>query len=184
MRDFRVGDKVTIQDGYGLSDDDLQMMGVIPGVTVLQIREINWATERVHFKEFSAHLDNTYYGGISFNGLTLVDPKEYIEETFAPLTNDAGEENLDVAATLEQRGKRYGAFSNHAKLSQGLLKLLYGHADEQGTELSDVHKEALNIICNKLGRIVNGDPNYYDSWKDIAGYATLVEQYVTKGETV
>ena len=30
------------------------------------------------------------------------------------------------------------------------------------------------MIAHKLGRIVNGDPNYADSWDDIAGYAKLV----------
>ena len=30
------------------------------------------------------------------------------------------------------------------------------------------------MIVNKLARIYNGDPNYSDSWRDIAGYATLV----------
>ena len=34
--------------------------------------------------------------------------------------------------------------------------------------------EALDLICNKLGRIANGDPTYDDSWRDIAGYAQLV----------
>jgi hypothetical protein len=34
--------------------------------------------------------------------------------------------------------------------------------------------EALEMICHKIGRIVNGDPNYADSWIDIAGYAKLV----------
>ena len=34
--------------------------------------------------------------------------------------------------------------------------------------------EAVNMIVNKLARIYNGDPNYSDSWRDIAGYATLV----------
>lgn len=34
--------------------------------------------------------------------------------------------------------------------------------------------EAINMIVNKIGRIYNGDPHYSDSWRDIAGYATLV----------
>ena len=34
--------------------------------------------------------------------------------------------------------------------------------------------EAVNMIVNKLARIYNGDPHYADSWRDIAGYATLV----------
>ena len=32
------------------------------------------------------------------------------------------------------------------------------------------------MICNKIGRILNGDHNYADSWADIAGYATLVAE--------
>lgn len=30
------------------------------------------------------------------------------------------------------------------------------------------------MICHKMARIINGDPNYRDSWDDVAGYATLV----------
>ena len=35
-------------------------------------------------------------------------------------------------------------------------------------------REALFMIAHKIGRIVNGDPWYADSWVDIAGYAKLV----------
>jgi len=31
------------------------------------------------------------------------------------------------------------------------------------------------MILHKIARIVNGDPDYTDSWHDIAGYAKLVE---------
>jgi hypothetical protein len=43
------------------------------------------------------------------------------------------------------------------------------------TALSDDKKEALETIAVKMGRILNGDPEYADSWHDIAGYAKLVE---------
>lgn len=106
------------------------------------------------------------------------------ETTFAPLeTNDAGETNLNVDDTLQQRGTRYGSFSRHAEISQKLLDAALTHANEEGIELDHVHTEALSMIFHKIGRIVNGDPNYYDSWKDIAGYATLAEQWVTEGRT-
>ena len=36
------------------------------------------------------------------------------------------------------------------------------------------------MIFHKIGRIVNGDPNYADSWHDIAGYAKLVEDRLNK----
>jgi len=32
------------------------------------------------------------------------------------------------------------------------------------------------MVAHKLGRIVNGDPNYVDSWTDIIGYTRLVEK--------
>jgi len=37
-------------------------------------------------------------------------------------------------------------------------------------------REALDMICHKIARIVNGNPDYADSWTDIAGYATLVAE--------
>jgi len=44
--------------------------------------------------------------------------------------------------------------------------------------LDPIHKESLEMNAHKIARILNGDPNYADSWHDIAGYATLVEQRV------
>ena len=42
--------------------------------------------------------------------------------------------------------------------------------------------EAITMIANKLGRVINGDPYYDDSWRDIAGYATLVVKELEKQE--
>jgi hypothetical protein len=30
------------------------------------------------------------------------------------------------------------------------------------------------MIQHKIARILNGDPNYHDSWHDIGGYSKLV----------
>ena len=43
--------------------------------------------------------------------------------------------------------------------------------------LEPEQQEALEMICHKLGRIANGDPNYADSWIDIAGYAKLANRF-------
>jgi hypothetical protein len=32
---------------------------------------------------------------------------------------------------------------------------------------------------HKVARILNGDPDYADSWRDIIGYARLVEKRLT-----
>jgi hypothetical protein len=41
------------------------------------------------------------------------------------------------------------------------------------------------MILHKLARIVNGDANYIDSWRDIVGYSQLVvdELLITEGST-
>lgn len=78
----------------------------------------------------------------------------------------------NVEAVLTERGERYGKFANHAVVSQGLKDVLRGHEGYENLEPDQ--KEAVEMICHKLARIVNGDPNYADSWVDIAGYAKLV----------
>ena len=40
--------------------------------------------------------------------------------------------------------------------------------------MKDYQREGLEMIAHKISRILNGDPNYDDSWVDIAGYAQLV----------
>jgi hypothetical protein len=100
------------------------------------------------------------------------------------MTNDAGENtSCSIDETLNERGDRYGTFKGHSELSQRLLRAIRTHVLLNHKELSDVHLEALTMICHKIARIVNGDPNYDDSWRDIAGYATLVEKHIN-GEDV
>lgn len=82
-----------------------------------------------------------------------------------------------TAEVLEERGTRYGVFSHQATIAQSIHIVL-----EQGMKLTGKTRfsfapdqlEAVNMIVNKLARIYNGDPHYSDSWRDIAGYATLV----------
>lgn len=74
---------------------------------------------------------------------------------------------------LDERGKRYGEFSGHAEITQELKRVMQTTRNWH-EKLSDSHREALEMIQHKIGRILNGDPNYADSWVDIAGYAQLV----------
>jgi hypothetical protein len=50
----------------------------------------------------------------------------------------------------------------------------HGFAAHHGKSFDVDQAEALDMIFHKIGRILNGDPNYADSWIDIAGYAKLV----------
>lgn len=80
----------------------------------------------------------------------------------------------DIEATLTERGSRYGSFVGHAEVSRGFKTLLAQQLDKRGKKLSPDQEEALSMIFHKIGRIVNGDADYADSWVDIAGYAKLV----------
>lgn len=78
-----------------------------------------------------------------------------------------------VEETLGERGERYGSFQDHAIITQNLKRVMV-HSKNWQT-LSPDKKEALEMIAHKIGRILNGDPDYADSWHDIAGYASLVD---------
>lgn len=79
-----------------------------------------------------------------------------------------------IDSILEERGSRYGIFKDHAYVTQGLKKAAYDFATSRGKAFDSDQIEALDMIFHKIGRILNGDPNYIDSWDDIAGYAKLV----------
>ncbi|WEI20097.1 DUF6378 domain-containing protein [Acinetobacter proteolyticus] len=81
---------------------------------------------------------------------------------------------MNIKSTLEQRGERYGKFKDVATTTYGLQAILRDAKSHE--HMSEDQIIALDMICNKVARIVNGDPNYIDNWHDIAGYATLVEQ--------
>ena len=74
--------------------------------------------------------------------------------------------------SLNERGSRYGSFVKHAFITQR-LKAVMSDTDNW-IALNDDMIEALEMIAHKIGRILNGDPAYADSWVDIAGYAQLV----------
>lgn len=75
---------------------------------------------------------------------------------------------------LKERGGRYGRFVDHAHITQYLKVIIGNHLTAKKKTLHPDQQEALDMICHKIGRIVNGDPDYSDSWHDIAGYAKLV----------
>ena len=95
-----------------------------------------------------------------------------------------------VAATLAQRGSRYGDFTDHAALCQSILHRLQSFVPHEAPtarpnweRLSHVQRQALTVIVDKIARILSGDPDYDDNWHDIQGYAKLVEDRLPRKET-
>lgn len=84
---------------------------------------------------------------------------------------------------LQERGDRYGPFSSHAALSVELHNRIWGRISnrlpmDMDKTTRDVMEEGVKMICHKLARAMNGDPLYDDTWRDIAGYATLVANHL------
>lgn len=79
----------------------------------------------------------------------------------------------NIDQTLQQRGNRYGEFPQHARITQNIKRAMADSLNWQN--LSDDKKESLEMVAHKIGRILNGDPEYKDSWHDITGYTKLVE---------
>ncbi len=94
-------------------------------------------------------------------------PTQHLEQQRAKARFDAS-----IDATLAERGSRYGEFEDGAAIMQSLKGVM--KSTDGWARLSPPQREALEMIQHKIGRILNGDPNYADSWVDIAGYAKLI----------
>ena len=72
---------------------------------------------------------------------------------------------------LQEREKTHGSFETHAATTQKFKDILHSMPNWDG--LSPRHKESLEMIVHKIGRIASGKANFKDHWDDIAGYAKL-----------
>jgi len=82
---------------------------------------------------------------------------------------------MSIDTTLAQRQETHGDFTENAEAAQMLKRTVKTFATQK---LSVVQLEALDNICQKIARIITGNPNHSDSWHDIAGYATLAEDSI------
>jgi hypothetical protein len=86
----------------------------------------------------------------------------------------------DIADTLKERGKRYGDFKGHARITQDIKRAMKSSGG--WLALTDDKKECLDMLAHKIGRILNGDPEYHDSWHDMTGYTKLVADTLLEPE--
>ena len=77
-----------------------------------------------------------------------------------------------VSETLMHREQSYGDYATCSGIAQNIKRAM---SNTLGwNSLSDTQRSSLEMIAFKISRILNGDPNHADSWRDIAGYAQLV----------
>ena len=76
---------------------------------------------------------------------------------------------------LTERAKTHGDFSVVADFAQQLKDTMRDAPNWASSDTMEPDQyEALEMIASKLARILCGNQNHADSWKDIAGYAMLV----------
>jgi len=76
---------------------------------------------------------------------------------------------------LDERNSTHGSFIVNGRVSQKLKEVF---RNEPGWEVLDtIHREAVDHICGKFGRIMAGQPTFDDHWDDIAGYAQLPKKF-------
>ena len=119
------------------------------------------------------------------NGMNAEERAEFMRRVAAqPRSRMQGAAPEGIDATLAERATKYGKFADAAAVTYKLKNVLREHSGYHGKSYSYDQAEALDMICHKLGRIVNGNPDYADNWVDIAGFAKLVSDRLQTGKTV
>lgn len=79
---------------------------------------------------------------------------------------------MNTKQILDERGQRYGPVKCQADVAQQLKDTM--RRTRNWNDFRPEQKESLEMIAVKISRILVGNPNYEDNWRDIAGYAELV----------
>ena len=90
--------------------------------------------------------------------------------------------DVDIQKTLNDRGNNYGDFNNHALITQHFKALFKTLIKDSKKTLPSYQIEAVEMVFHKLGRIINGNEFYIDSWRDMAGYLQLVVNELERTE--
>lgn len=86
---------------------------------------------------------------------------------------------VDTTETIQERSKTHGPFPHVCSVAQALKREMQRAPGWEALNASQ--KEGLEMVAHKMARILVGDPNEPDHWHDIAGYATLNHNLLTKG---
>lgn len=78
---------------------------------------------------------------------------------------------------IDERQKTHGDYYRVAGTAQELKDVL--RRGKNWKTLDDTQRETLEMIASKIGRILSGNPHEVDHWRDIAGYAALIERWLT-----
>lgn len=75
---------------------------------------------------------------------------------------------------LNERQQTHGTFEDNAIISQSFKRMF--RAGPGWNKLSDIEREAMDMIALKFSRILSGKSMSKQHWEDVVGYAKLVEE--------
>ena len=81
---------------------------------------------------------------------------------------------MSIEDTLKERGKTHGDWLKQSHLTSE-IKNAINYRESYYEPMEACKKEALDMIAVKISRIVCGNSNEKDHWRDIQGYAKLAE---------
>ena len=115
---------------------------------------------------------------MNFKNQTVTIDDQSEPGSWAKFIGEAAMTNIN--SIIEERGSSYGDFGSQALISQN-IKAAMRHSPNWKKLPADM-KESLEMVALKIGRILNGNPTYADSWVDIVGYAQLVVDRLERGQ--
>jgi len=81
-------------------------------------------------------------------------------------------------ALIAERHTTHGDFHDNAEFSQHMKRV--ARALMAGSSWNDEMREAVDMICLKISRVVTGQALELDHWRDVAGYAALALKSIRK----
>ena len=79
---------------------------------------------------------------------------------------------MNIDQILNEREQTHGAFREVAGYSQAIKQLM--RTSRNWNRLDVAQAQALEVVADKVARILCGDPSFLDHWQDGAGYFELV----------
>lgn len=78
----------------------------------------------------------------------------------------------DINATLAQRNATHGDYREQAAFAQQFKRMM--RAGRNWERLDFYQAQSLEAFADKISRVLCGDYNEVDHYRDVSGYATLV----------
>ncbi len=82
---------------------------------------------------------------------------------------------METKELLNERNTTHGSFIVNSRVGQSLKEVV--RREPTWETLPLLHREALDFIFSKIGRIMAGQYDFNDHWHDMAGYAKLPEKF-------